>query len=908
MPRNASGIYTLPDPPVIAGTTINSADENTTRNDMAAELTNSLDRNGRGQMVGQFKAADGLIGAPGISFGADTDNGLYRIGPNDWGLVAGGTLVAELTANTLTIPGTATLAITGTFSSTGALTVGDFRTATISPAQLIADTENWAPAGLASAGMIRLSTDAARTLGGLTGGSAGRIVILHNIGAQILNIADEGAGSVATNRFAFFNNSTQTLSPDMAIAFQYDGTTQRWRMLGQSATNISQSILRAPNAGQIRTIIGSDVWCGTSGGAANAQTLTPNGGFTPTAYNSGDSYTFKAGFTNGAAMTLQVAALGAIAVQNRGAALGGGEVITGQWYRATYDSTTPSFQLERVYYIGGDYRAKGDILFGTGNGTWIKLAVGADGQVLVADSSQASGARWADMPADGEVNLASAATPNLFTTTTRVVNITGTTDITAFNHGTLGRWRLVRFASTGLRLVNSANLVNPIPFDIQVQAGDTCIVEDLTTSSKILQYTRASGEVLQGGRIPLGLLTFHVLNAAASSTVWPHPGFGGMTSAGQEYYASVIMPYAGTASQLRIKASAALAGGNAVFTVRKSGVDTAVTCTLAAASGTTASDLANSFDFEEGDKIGIKLVTGAIGATTDFGISLVVCKRGNALVGIGHHFCHNSGPNCIVNGVGVSMGKTYAMGTETFGQIRVPPCRIGMHAMYFCTPGTIGNTSPMGAHVRRNAEYPNGATGAARAFMHIFSRDLVGDGQLSNPGARGPLINFYEGDLYSHRGMINTSDYVLSEHGHEALGQSDYEYGHVLTEHGATNQAQGTIVFLGTHAGDGVGNVGAFQSATESDCQIPMPACTIRNMRSHTTATVPAGQTVTLTVRKNGVDQALTCQHTNAAGRNAQDLANSVTFAADDLLSIKSVTSATTGNMSPIVTIEVNHL
>lgn len=42
-----------------------------------------------------------------------------------------------------------------------------------------------------------------------------------------------------------------------------------------------------------------------------------------------------------------------------------------------------------------DYTAKGDILVGTGNGAYAAQGVGSDNDVLVADSSQASGVRWA---------------------------------------------------------------------------------------------------------------------------------------------------------------------------------------------------------------------------------------------------------------------------------------------------------------------------------------------------------------------------------------------------------------------------------------------------------------------------------------------------------------------------------
>jgi len=43
------------------------------------------------------------------------------------------------------------------------------------------------------------------------------------------------------------------------------------------------------------------------------------------------------------------------------------------------------------------FTAKGNLLVGTGAGTYTALAVGSDGQALVADSAEASGVKWADV-------------------------------------------------------------------------------------------------------------------------------------------------------------------------------------------------------------------------------------------------------------------------------------------------------------------------------------------------------------------------------------------------------------------------------------------------------------------------------------------------------------------------------
>ncbi|MEK7357601.1 MAG: hypothetical protein AAB250_14205, partial [Bdellovibrionota bacterium] len=49
-------------------------------------------RNGSLSMTGQFLATGGTVGAPGISFGNDNDNGMYRIGANSLGFSSSGTL------------------------------------------------------------------------------------------------------------------------------------------------------------------------------------------------------------------------------------------------------------------------------------------------------------------------------------------------------------------------------------------------------------------------------------------------------------------------------------------------------------------------------------------------------------------------------------------------------------------------------------------------------------------------------------------------------------------------------------------------------------------------------------------------------------------------------------------------
>jgi len=78
MPRNVSGNYSLPLPPVVADTTIEADWANTTDDDLAQALTDSLDRAGRGGMTAPLKLVDGTEALPGLTFNSQSGTGVYR--------------------------------------------------------------------------------------------------------------------------------------------------------------------------------------------------------------------------------------------------------------------------------------------------------------------------------------------------------------------------------------------------------------------------------------------------------------------------------------------------------------------------------------------------------------------------------------------------------------------------------------------------------------------------------------------------------------------------------------------------------------------------------------------------------------------------------------------------------------
>jgi len=91
MPRDSSGNYTLPvGNPVISGTPISSAVQNSTMNDLAAALTNSLSRTGLGGMQSPLPFVSGNVGSPGITWVNDPTTGLYLSSAGDMRVAVGG--------------------------------------------------------------------------------------------------------------------------------------------------------------------------------------------------------------------------------------------------------------------------------------------------------------------------------------------------------------------------------------------------------------------------------------------------------------------------------------------------------------------------------------------------------------------------------------------------------------------------------------------------------------------------------------------------------------------------------------------------------------------------------------------------------------------------------------------------
>jgi len=108
------------------------------------------------------------------------------------------------------------------------LNSGLFLSGDIAPSQITADQNDYSPAGLASAAVLRLSTDASRNITGLSGGADGRVAAIVNVGANPLVLKDADPGSSAANRFAF--GADVTLAAKQSAVLWYDAADSGWKL------------------------------------------------------------------------------------------------------------------------------------------------------------------------------------------------------------------------------------------------------------------------------------------------------------------------------------------------------------------------------------------------------------------------------------------------------------------------------------------------------------------------------------------------------------------------------------------------------------------------------------------------------------------------------------------------------
>jgi hypothetical protein len=216
---------------------------------------------------------------------------------------------------------------------------------------------------------------------------------------------------------------------------------------------------------------------GTSGGAANAQTIT----VVPSSFalTPGFKVSFAANFTNNSAMTLNVNGTGVINVLRQTpaglVALIGGEVVAG---------TRPLFE-----YDGAQWE-------------------------LLTNSAQYGGF-------GALTSLASAATTDLGLVVSHNVNVTGNTTITSFGSSASTTYPYFRITFAGALVLtqNATSLILPGGVNLTTAANDTAIALYLGGGNwQIIDYQKATGFPITPTPVP-GLIFGCNLSGGGSTTL-----------------------------------------------------------------------------------------------------------------------------------------------------------------------------------------------------------------------------------------------------------------------------------------------------------------------------------------------------------------------------------------------------
>ena len=201
MPRNGAGTYTLPaGNPVVTNTTITAAWGNDTMEDLGNEITNSLSREGDGDMNAPLRFTDGDITTPGIAWVAETNTGFYYAGPGEFWASVLGTNVVQFTDNGLLIPTGIDLTVQGAVSFEGALNViGNFSVAT-NKFTVAAASGNTTVAGtfVASGAGTFTSASATSLAVGLTGATNPAFTVDSSTASQVAGLKVTGAATAGT--------------------------------------------------------------------------------------------------------------------------------------------------------------------------------------------------------------------------------------------------------------------------------------------------------------------------------------------------------------------------------------------------------------------------------------------------------------------------------------------------------------------------------------------------------------------------------------------------------------------------------------------------------------------------------------------------------------------------------------
>lgn len=144
----------------------------------------------------------------------------------------------------------------------------------ISPSQITSNQDDYAPTGIATASVLRLTTDASRNITGITTGSDGRVLLIMNVGSFNIVLMDD-VTSTAANRFQLTGNLT--LPADAGAFLWYDSTSSRWRCIGTYGVSTGASPLTTKGDIYTFTTVDARLPIGTDGQVLKADSSAATG-------------------------------------------------------------------------------------------------------------------------------------------------------------------------------------------------------------------------------------------------------------------------------------------------------------------------------------------------------------------------------------------------------------------------------------------------------------------------------------------------------------------------------------------------------------------------------------------------------------------------------------------------------
>lgn len=102
----------------------------------------------------------------------------------------------------------------------------------VSPAQITANQNDYAPTDFATASWLRLSSDAARDITGFAGGAQGRLIALSNQGSFTITLKHNSGSSTAGNRILCPGAVDFALTTFQTRWIYYDATAAAWVVIG----------------------------------------------------------------------------------------------------------------------------------------------------------------------------------------------------------------------------------------------------------------------------------------------------------------------------------------------------------------------------------------------------------------------------------------------------------------------------------------------------------------------------------------------------------------------------------------------------------------------------------------------------------------------------------------------------